>query len=113
MTKNIQKPTLAPCSPLQQRFLTVDADIIVYGGAAGSAKTYGGILRHLRYIHDPDYVGYVVRRNETMLRQSGGAFEEAVKMSKIICPRGLKYTTKPMKITFPSGATIKDRKSVV
>lgn len=100
------RPTLAPCSPLQQRFLTVDADIIVYGGAAGSAKTYGGILRHLRYIHDPDYVGYVVRRNETMLRQSGGAFEEAVKMSKIICPRGLKYTTKPMKIVFPSGATI-------
>lgn len=99
-------PKLSPCSPMQQRFISVEADIIVYGGAAGAAKTYGGILRHLKYVHDPNYVGYIVRRNEKVMRDAGATFDEAVQMAKILCPRGLKYTTKPMLITFPSGAKL-------
>lgn len=96
---------LAPSSELQKRFLNVDATIIVYGGSVGAGKTYNGILRHLRFCTDPHYVGYVIRKYEKVLRDGGGAFNEAVEMCRAFCPR-IKVTTKPMKIMFPWGACL-------
>ena len=90
---------------MQSEFLKSDATVTVFGGSRGSAKTYGGLLRHLRWVNDPKYVGYVIRKNEKILRDGGGAFQEAVALYKLFNPR-IKVTTRPMRITFPSGATI-------
>lgn len=95
----------APCSPVQAKLLNSDATITVYGGSMGSAKTYGGLLRHLKYINSPHYVGYVIRKNETILRAAGGAFDEARALYKAFDPR-CHVTEKPMRIKFPSGAQI-------
>lgn len=70
-----------------------------------SAKTYGGLLRHLRYVNSPHYVGYVIRKNETILRAAGGAFDEARALYKAFDPK-CKVTEKPMRVKFPSGAQV-------
>lgn len=101
MSKNI----FAPCSPVQAKLLQSDATITVYGGSMGSAKTYGGLLRHLKYVNSPHYVGYVIRKNETILRSAGGAFDEARALFKAFDPR-VKITEKPMRAKFPSGAVV-------
>jgi predicted phage terminase large subunit-like protein len=94
---------LKPSSPRQEEFLKSNAYITVYGGSAGSGKTYQGLMRFLRYTNDPDFVGYVIRKNATDLKKTGGAFKTALKMFK---PFGITHTKQPMVITFPSGATI-------
>jgi predicted phage terminase large subunit-like protein len=94
-----------PCSARQSEFLKSNATVTVFGGSRGSAKTYGGLLRHLRWVHEPRYVGYVIRKNEKILRDGGGAFQEACVLYRLFEPR-IKVTSKPMRITFPSGATI-------
>ena len=95
----------APCSERQSEFLKSNCTITVYGGSVGSAKSYGGLLRMLRWVGDKDFVGVVVRKNEATLRSAGGLFLEAVEMYKKFEPR-IKVTTKPMRVVFPSGAII-------
>jgi len=66
-------------------------------------NTYQGLMRFLRYTNDPEFVGYVIRKNATDLKKTGGAFRTALQMFK---PFGITHTKQPMVITFPSGATI-------
>jgi len=70
-----------------------------------SGKTYTSLMRFLRYVHLPDFVGYVFRTNATDLKKQGGAFPTAVKMFTEYDSR-VTYTQQPMVIKFPSGATI-------
>lgn len=60
-------------------------------------------MRFLRYVKDPNFVGYVIRKNATDLKKTGGAFRTALQM---FAPLGITHTKQPMVITFPSGATI-------
>ena len=94
-----------PCSFKQQEFLKSDATVTVYGGSMGAAKTHGGLLRHLRWVRDQNYVGYVIRKNETVLRDGGGAFDAACKLYKIFDPK-CRITLRPMQVIFSSGAKI-------
>lgn len=94
---------LRPSSPRQEEFLKSNTYITVYGGSAGSGKTYQGLMRFLRYVDDPKFVGYVIRKNATDLKKTGGAFRTALQMFR---PFGITHTKQPMVITFPSGATI-------
>ena len=95
----------APASVKQEKFLNSDVFLTVYGGAAGSGKSYMGLMRFLRYIHDPDFSGYVFRKNATDMKGGGGLFQTAVRMFMAYDSR-VTYTKQPMCIYFPSGATI-------
>lgn len=64
-----------------------------------------GLMRFLLYVQDPNFVGYVFRKNATDLKGGGGAFRESVKMFTTY-DKKVKYTKQPMCIYFPSGATI-------
>lgn len=70
-----------------------------------SSKSYIGLMRHLRWCDDPNYVGVVVRKNMKPIKASGGLFDEAVTMYRKVDPK-LKTTLEPRKIVFSSGATI-------
>lgn len=70
-----------------------------------SSKSYIGLMRHLRWVDDPNYRGYCIRKNSTTLMKSGGLFEEAYEMYKSSCP-GVKIRLKDQKIIFPSGASV-------
>jgi predicted phage terminase large subunit-like protein len=95
----------APASKKQEMFLQSDANIIVYGGAMGGGKSYCGLLRHLRWVDDPNYRGYIVRKNQTTIMKSGGLFDEATTLYREFEPK-VKINKKAMTFTFPSGAII-------
>lgn len=59
----------------------------------------------MRYVHDPEFVGYVFRKHSTDLKGSGALFDKAVKLFKQFDSR-VTYTKQPMRINFPSGASI-------
>ena len=82
-----------------------DAQIILVGGAAGSSKSYVGLMRHLRFIHDPNYKAYCIRKNSSAIMASGGLFWEAVGLYSQIDPK-LKVKLKDQKVVFSSGAEI-------
>ena len=86
-------------------FINSDSFVTVYGGAAGSGKSYMGLMRFLLYIDDPNFFGYVFRLNATDMKGGGGLFQTACRMFQAY-DRRVKYTKQPMCITFPSGATI-------
>ena len=96
---------IGPASKKHADFLQSDAKIILYGGAAGGGKSYNGLMRHLRFVDDPKYIGYVIRKNSSTLMKSGGLFYEAVDLYKAYEPR-VRVKFKEQKIIFPSGAEI-------
>lgn len=100
-----EKALFQPASVKQERFINSDSFVTVYGGAAGSGKSYMGLMRFLLYIDDPNFFGYVFRLNATDMKGGGGLFQTACRMFQAYDKR-VKYTKQPMRITFPSGATI-------
>lgn len=94
-----------PASLKQSWFLSSDANIIVYGGAMGGGKSYCGLLRHLRWVDDPQYRGYVVRKQQTSIMVAGGLFDEAYGLYKAFDP-DVKPNKKAMTFTFSSGAVV-------
>lgn len=97
--------TIGPRSKFQHGYLNSDADIIVAGGAAGSSKSYIGLMRHLRFVEDPRYRGYCIRKNSTAIMKEGGLFDEAVDLFRQYEPK-IDIKLKDQKIVFPSRASI-------
>lgn len=94
-----------PASKKQSWFLSSNSNIIVYGGAMGGGKSYCGLLRHLRWVDDPQYRGFIIRKNQTTLMKASGLFDEATSLYKAFDPK-VKINKKAMTFTFPSGAII-------
>ena len=70
-----------------------------------SSKSYIGLMRHLKWVHDPKYVGLIVRKNMTAIKSAGGLFDESLGLFRKVYP-DLTYTLQPRRIRFPSGALI-------
>lgn len=96
---------IAPQSAFQERYLNSSARILIAGGAAGSSKSFIGLMRHLRWKDDPYYRGYCIRKNSTALMKSGGLFEQAVDLYRKVDPK-IKIKLKDQKIVFSSGASV-------
>lgn len=71
----------------------------------GGGKSYCGLLRHLRWVDDPQYRGYVVRKQQTSIMSAGGLFDEAYGLYKAF-DENVKPNKKAMTFTFPSGAVV-------
>ena len=65
----------------QETFLSCSADIAIYGGAAGSGKTFAELLEPLHYITSvPGYNAVIFRRTTPMIRAGGGLWDESLKL---------------------------------
>lgn len=71
----------------------------------GGGKSYCGLLRHLRWLDDKNYRGYIIRKQQTTIMKAGGLFDEAKTLYRAYEPR-VKVNQKAMTFTFPSGAII-------
>lgn len=62
-------------------------------------------MRHLRFVDDPNYKAYCIRKNSSAIMASGGLFQEAVQLYSRFDPN-LKIRLKDQKLVFSSGAEI-------
>lgn len=96
---------IGPTSLKQEMFLTTKAKITVFGGSLCSGKSTMGLMKHLLYVNDPNYRGYVIRKQQTTIMKTGGLFESARDLYLRYDPR-VKVNKKHMTFTFPSGAVV-------
>jgi predicted phage terminase large subunit-like protein len=95
---------IRPQPGAQSRFLSSQADICVYGGSAGSGKTFALLLEPLRHIHVPGFGGTIFRREAKELSMEGGLISKAMSLYPYL---GAVYRSQPApSFTFPSGAKI-------
>jgi len=93
------KPNPGP----QEMFLCSDADIVIYGGAAGGGKSFGLCLEVVKYINNPRYGAVIFRRTAKQVTGEGGLWARSTE----IFPKAA-ATPKEGKLqwVFPSGAKV-------
>lgn len=64
----------------QTQFIGSEADIVIYGGAAGGGKTFGLLLDPLRHYQNKDFGGVIFRRTSVQIRNEGGLWDESMKL---------------------------------
>lgn len=103
MTEHIElKPHRGP----QEQFLSTNADIAIYGGAAGGGKSWALIAEPLRHVANPRFGAVLFRRTYPEITNEGGLWDEA---SKIYPFLGAAPKIVDCEWVFPSGATVSFR----
>jgi len=95
---------IAPQEGPQTAFLSTEADIAIYGGAAGGGKTFGLLVEPLRHHDNKRFGGVIFRKNTTQVRNKGGLWDESMQLySKM----GAQPKEARLEWVFPSRATMK------
>lgn len=94
---------IAPQPGPQSAFLRTDADIAIYGGAAGGGKTYALLLEALRNVDVPGFGAVIFRRNANQILSQGGLWDTS---RTIYAGLGEMRLTPSPRWLFPSGARI-------
>lgn len=72
---------IRPQAGPQEEFLASSADIVIYGGAAGSGKSWAVLLEPLRHVtRNTEFSAVFFRRNTTHIRNPGGLWDESMKL---------------------------------
>lgn len=75
------QPVIKPQEGPQEAFLASPADIVIYGGAAGSGKSWAVLLEPLRHVtSNKEFAAVFFRRNTTHIRNPGGLWDESMKL---------------------------------
>lgn len=103
MTLN-QRIEIQPQPGPQTAFLSSSADIAIYGGAAGSGKTFALLLENCRYHNNSKFGSVIFRRTSNQITTEGGLWDTAL---SLFAPFEIKIKTSPQhQIKFPSGSKI-------
>ena len=88
----------------QTTFLETEADIAIYGGAAGAGKTYGMLIAPLAHISVPRFAAVIFRRETPQIKNPGGLWDES---SPLYGALGARPLSSVLEHRFPSGAVVK------
>jgi predicted phage terminase large subunit-like protein len=80
---------IEPQEGKQTDFLTSNADIVIYGGAAGGGKTYALLLEAARHIATPGFGAVIFRRTLKQVTKEGGLWDTARMIYPQIGGRGV------------------------
>lgn len=95
-TQVLFKPNPGP----QTAFLSATEEEVLYGGGAGGGKSYAMLMDPMRYFHNPNFVGLLLRRTNDELRELKW---ESMKIYPKAFP-GAVWKEKDSMWVFPSGA---------
>lgn len=95
---------LRPQAGPQEAFLRSAADITIYGGSAGSGKSFGLLLEPLYHVGNPAFRAILFRRTVPQLKLPGGLWDVA---SEVYGTLGATPNQSAMEFRFPSGANVK------
>lgn len=89
----------------QRAFLESEADIVIYGGAAGGGKTYGLLLEPLRNaLVNPEFGAVIFRRESTQITNEGGLWDTALGLYPSF--GGVPKQSPKMQFTFPKAGKV-------
>ena len=95
--------TIRPNSVPQETFLASDADIAIYGGAAGGGKTFAELVEAMRHTGNPDFGAVIFRRTSPQITNEGGLWDEAGKLYPHV---GATPRVGDLEWVFPSGSRV-------
>jgi predicted phage terminase large subunit-like protein len=98
---------IRPQSGPQEIFLSTEADIAIYGGSAGSGKTYALLLEPLRHITNSQFSTVIFRRTSPQIRAQGGLWEVASDLYTSLGELSATLHETFLQARFPSGAIVK------
>src|SRR5688572_9969967 len=88
----------------QETFLASDADIVIFGGAAGGGKTWALLRQPLKHVGNSQFGGVVFRRTSPQIRNQGGLWDESVTLYP---PQNAVPRQTVLEWIFTSGAKLK------
>lgn len=94
---------LKPQPGPQEEFLRSNADIAIYGGAAGGGKTYALLLEPIYHIGVQDFGATIFRRTSPQITNEGGLWDTSSEIYSLIGGNGI---TNPFRWTFQKGTKI-------
>ncbi len=97
---------IGPASKKQEDFINSPADVVVFGGGAGSGKSHLGIMDMLKYSNDPKFRGVIVRRLTPQIYGPGGVWESAINLYRQVYSNKIKVKKQAGVLEFPSGAQV-------
>lgn len=87
----------------QEKFLSCNADIVFYGGAAGGGKTYALLMEPLYDVPNAQFGAVIFRRTTKQVTSEGGLWDTAIDLYE---PLGVKPNQNDLSLKFPSGAKV-------
>jgi predicted phage terminase large subunit-like protein len=100
----ISLTTIKPQPGPQELFLSTEADVAVYGGAAGGGKSFALLLEALRHINHPGYSAVIFRRTSVQVRNAGSLWDTSEGLYPFA---GGNPSESTLEWKFPAGTSIK------
>lgn len=94
---------IGPQAGPQTTFVGCEADIAIYGGAAGGGKSFGLLLDPLRHHNNDDFGGVCFRKTSVQVRNEGGLWDESMKLYSLFAA---KPSESRLSWRFPSGMSM-------
>jgi phage terminase large subunit-like protein len=95
-----------PQAGKQQEFFNCDADIVIWGGAAGAGKTELELTKALRGTETPGYVAMVFRRTAKDVLSQGGLWAKTKNLYGDIPNAVYRDSTQYLDWRFPPGSSV-------
>lgn len=104
MNDDSERIEIKPQPGPQEDFLSTEADIAFYGGAAGGGKSYALLIDPLRHIENREFRGVIFRREVPMILNPGGLWDESEKVYTLFLATPHRSR---LSWSFPAGMSLK------